>query len=87
MVTYPKITSVVPEGKKHLIVTFSNGVQKWYDCSPLLDSPVFAPLQNEWLFKSVQVDSGGYGISWNEEIDLSESELWENGQAYPASDK
>lgn len=87
MATYPKITNVMPDEKNHLIVTFSNGVRKRYDCTPLLDSPVFAPLRNEWLFKAVQVDSGGYGISWNEEIDLSESELWEKGHAYPASDK
>ena len=31
------------------------------------------------LFEQVQVDSGGYGISWNDDIDLSCNELWENG--------
>ena len=31
------------------------------------------------LFEQVKVDKGGYGISWNGEIDLSCNELWENG--------
>ena len=34
---------------------------------------------NEILFSNVKVDVGGYGISWNEEIDLSCNELWERG--------
>jgi len=28
----------------------------------------------------VKVDAGGYGISWNDDIDLSEYELWTNGK-------
>jgi len=31
------------------------------------------------LFWNVKTDLGGYGISWNDEIDLSCDELWENG--------
>jgi len=30
------------------------------------------------LFKSVKLDQGGYGIIWDGEIDLSESELLVN---------
>ncbi len=41
---------------------------------------MFKPIQdNPSLFKNVCVDSGGIGISWNENIDISEYELWENG--------
>lgn len=36
--------------------------------------------KNEAFFKSVKVDSGGYGVSWNDDIDLSEYELWVNGK-------
>lgn len=32
------------------------------------------------LFEQVKVDAGGYGISWNDEIDLSCNELYENGE-------
>ena len=34
------------------------------------------------LFHRVKVDIGGYGISWNDEIDLSCDELWDNGVSY-----
>ncbi|SJM91692.1 conserved hypothetical protein [Crenothrix polyspora] len=47
---------------------------------PLLDKAMFSPLKNVTLFKSVQVDVGGYAIIWNENIDISEYELWKNGQ-------
>jgi hypothetical protein len=40
---------------------------------------MFQLLKNDAFFKSVKVDAGGYGISWSDEIDLSEHELWTNG--------
>jgi hypothetical protein len=77
--TSPKILSVQPlEGKK-LLVKFVNGVEKIYDCAPLFRFEVFQLLNNEAFFKSVKVDAGGYGISWNDDVDLSEYELWTNG--------
>ncbi|MFH1613200.1 MAG: DUF2442 domain-containing protein [bacterium] len=80
MQIYPKVKSVAPLEDRCLLVIFDNGIRKLYNCKPLLKTEIFAFLENEWLFKSVQVDIGGYGISWGEEIDLSESELWKNGQ-------
>jgi hypothetical protein len=79
MHTYPKVKSVQPQANKRLLVTFDNGTRKVYDCNPLLDSDVFAPLQEDWLFRTVHADAGGYGISRTDELDLSEAELWENG--------
>jgi hypothetical protein len=77
---YPRVSAVVASTDKSLLVTFDNGVCKRYDCSPLLTTEAFRPLAQNWLFRLVHVDTGGYGVSWNEEIDLSESELWEHGQ-------
>jgi len=79
--TYPRISKVMPRHGKTLLVTFENGEQKVYDCTPLLKSEVFRPLQNETLFRCAHVDSNGYGIIWNDDIDLAESELWLNGRA------
>lgn len=62
-------------------MTFVNGRCRIYDCTPLLREASFRPLDQEGLFSSVQADPGGYGVSWNEEIDLSEAELWEHGVA------
>ena len=39
----------------------------------------FKLLKDESLFRSVEVDQGGYGIIWNDDLDLSCDELWENG--------
>lgn len=76
---YPKVKSVQPLKGRHLLVTFCNGVQKIYDCTPLIEEEAFKPLNNEALFKTVKADKSGYGISWDDEIDLSESELWIHG--------
>jgi hypothetical protein len=39
----------------------------------------FSALENPELFEAVEVDTGGYGIIWNDDIDLSCDELWDNG--------
>lgn len=75
----PKILSVESLENKKLLVKFVNGVEKIYDCTPLLSREMFEVLNNDAFFKSVKVDSGGYGISWNDDTDLSEYELWTNG--------
>ena len=48
---------------------------------PLFEKiPCFAVLKElPELFASVYVDVGGYGIVWNDALDLSCDELWENG--------
>lgn len=76
----PKIKEVKPLNDLVLLVRFDNNITKKYDVKPLLSRyPVFQNLQNPELFKQVAVDCGGYGIAWNEEIDLSEYEIWNNG--------
>jgi len=79
MNSYPKVKSVTIGAKKTIIVLFDNGISKIYDLKPLLDLDHFTALQNEGLFKTVKVDQGGHGISWNDQVDLSEAELWKNG--------
>lgn len=39
------------------------------------------------LFQQVKVDAGGYGISWNDEIDLASEELRLNGISVAIEDK
>ncbi|MCU0545116.1 MAG: DUF2442 domain-containing protein [Oscillatoriaceae cyanobacterium Prado104] len=45
----------------------------------MLENPIFAPLRNPGLFRNFTVESGGYALVWNEDIDISEYELWQNG--------
>jgi hypothetical protein len=76
----PKIRSVAPLADGRLLVCFKNGGEKIYNCKPLMTKPQFSPLKNPAFLRSVRVDSGGYGISWNDNTDLREYELWTNGQ-------
>ncbi len=64
-----------------LSVQFVEGITKIYDVKPLLSKwTAFKALQeNPKLFSDVEVDVGGYGIIWNDELDLSCDELFENG--------
>ena len=65
-----------------LYVQFSEGITKVYDVKPLFAKwAAFKRLEKEpELFDNVEVDTGGYGIVWNDELDLSCDELYENGQ-------
>ena len=63
-----------------LRTVFITGDIRIYDCKPLLNKDSFKPLKNENYFRTVKVDAGGYGIFWDDEIDIAESELWINGQ-------
>jgi hypothetical protein len=78
---FPKIEAVAPLPGRKLLVRFAGGEQKVYDCRSLVDQEPFSALRNESFFRQVKVDIGGYGISWSDSIDLSESELWLNGEA------
>ncbi len=75
-----KAVNALPDYK--LSVQFAEGVTKIYDVKPLFrkwDS--FRELSEDpALFSSVEVDTGGYGIVWNDEIDLSCDELFANGK-------
>jgi Protein of unknown function (DUF2442) len=62
-----------------LSVKFTNNELKKYDISKLLDNPMFSPLKNPVFFRNFTIEPGGYGLVWNEDIDISEYELWQNG--------
>ena len=64
------IIEVEFEDKKIRQYNIKNIINKWKD---------FKRLEDKDLFKKVKVDVGGHGISWNEDIDLSAEEIWENG--------
>ena len=75
----PRIKTAQAVGQTQLLVRFENGVEKIYDCGPILSRPQFNLLKTPAFFRAVRVDIGGYGVSWNDDIDLSEYELWTNG--------
>ena len=78
---FHKVATVKPLEKYSLLVYFQNGEQKKYNVSPLFERwQEFRALSSvQGLFEQVKVDAGGYGISWNDDIDLSCEELYQNG--------
>lgn len=75
-----KIKSATPLPDYKLSVQFSDGTIKIYDITKLFKYPLFKPLKaSQDLFNSVVVDKDGYGVIWNDDIDISCDELWENG--------
>lgn len=85
---FHRIKDVQPLPGYNLLVSFVSGEQKIYCVKPLFNkwesfkALVFIP----GLFEMVRVDTGGYGVSWNDEIDLSCNELYENGMEISISD-
>jgi hypothetical protein len=80
MMHAPRIRDVEPLPGHRLLVAFVNGDHRVYDCTPLLGLDSFRLLDEEAFFRSVTVDPGGYGVSWNDDADLSEYELWTEGE-------
>ena len=77
---FHKIKNVYPLPDYRLSVQFAEGCTKIYDVKPLFTQiPAFNDLTNSHLFSDVTVDVGGYGIVWNDDLDLSCDELWDNG--------
>lgn len=78
---FHKVKNVAPLKNYLLSVSFVEGITKVYDVKPLFKKwDVFNNLKKDNLFKKVKVDVGGYGISWNDEIDLSCDELFYEGK-------
>ncbi len=77
---FHKLKSVKPLENYILEVFFQDNTCKYYDVSRLFDKwQIFKELTINNLFQQVKVDKGGYGVSWNDEIDISCEELWNNG--------
>ncbi|OUD11685.1 DUF2442 domain-containing protein [Thioflexithrix psekupsensis] len=76
---YPKIKSALAIDDHTLLVEFSNAEKRQYDITKLLENKMFSPLKNPSFFKNFKVDSTGYAIIWNEDIDISKYEIWQHG--------
>jgi len=77
---FHKIKNIIPLDDMVLVVEFMSGEKKQYDVKLLMDKwSVFKDLEKNNVFKYAKVDVGGCGVIWNEYIDLSCNELWDNG--------
>ena len=78
---FHKIKDVTPLPEYLLSVQFAEGETRIYDVKPCIEKwkPFSAMTEDENLFFDVTVDAGGYGVVWNDVLDLSCEELWEYG--------
>lgn len=78
---FHKVKKVESLENYKLKVVFECNVIKYYDIKPLLEKRKgFEMLKEKKMFSKVYVDKGGYGISWNDKVDLSCEELWNSGK-------
>lgn len=78
---FHKVKSVNALENFRLSVQFAEGVTKIYDVSQLFKKwSAFRSLKDDPdLFNNIQVDVGGYGVIWNDDLDISCDELYANG--------
>jgi hypothetical protein len=79
---FHKIKTIKPLKDFIIEAEFKNGVKKIYDVKPLFkEIPSFKELKKSaGLFERAKVSSGGYGVIWNDKLDLACDEIWENGR-------
>ena len=79
---FHRFKSVVAGNEYTILVCFEDGAQRRYDVSQMFERfPVFLDLRKDGLFDRVRVDQGGYGISWNDDIDIACDELYFGGES------
>ena len=61
-------------------VLFMDGEKRRYDMALLFEKyPYMKALQDRRFFKTGKPDAGGYGIVWNDDVDISCEEIYYNG--------
>lgn len=80
---FHKVKAVNSLPGMQLSVQFAEGVTKLYNLQQIIEKyEQFKALEEDLnLFHNVKVDTGGYGIIWNDELDLSCDELFYNGES------
>ena len=75
------ITDVQPKDNLTILATFADGEIVSFDVKTMFEKhPVFQLLEGEELFHEVKVDGVGYGVYWNDEIDLSSDGIYLRGE-------
>lgn len=70
----PRVKKVSVTGNYQLNLVFTNGEQKIYDCSNLLDFGIFKELKNKHYFNQVRVIDGT--VAWPNEQDICPDTLY-----------
>lgn len=75
-----RAVKVKPMKNYLLLVEFSDGDKRIYNCYPLLQYPLFSRLKEEACFRSVRVDEMGV-VCWDDATDIPPDELYNNSES------
>lgn len=76
-----KVVDVKPLPDYKLALSFSNGVSKLYDVTPLLELPVFQVLKDVKIFNQVDIDFDT--VTWCDgDVDIAPETLFKDGTEY-----
>lgn len=78
---FVKITSLATLPDYILLVGFSTDEYKKFDIKPLIKKypPFKALVETTGLYEMAKIDMGGYGVVWNDFLDLSADGIYEQG--------
>ena len=71
-----QVITAVPIDERRIRVSFENGVEGVFDCSPYMSDRYWASLNNPVFFRQVRVDCGT--LCWPNDIDIDPEEVWED---------
>ncbi len=74
----PRVRSVIPEDSYRLRIEFTNGEERLYDCSQLLDFGVFSELRNPAYFRQARAAYGT--VVWPHGQDICPDTLYEESR-------
>ena len=75
------ITKIKTLNNMEFEATVSDGEVVLFDVKTLLEKyPVFHQLEDECLFNQLKIDGIGYGVSWNDELDLASEGIYSRGK-------
>lgn len=78
---FRKIRKLIPLKNYLILALFDDGEWRKYDLKPLMEKyPQFRKLEDESLHLSAKIDLDGFGIAWNEELDLSAQSIYLDGE-------
>ncbi len=81
---FHKITSLQTKENYILIAGFANNKVKKFDLKPYIDKyePFKQFIAQPNLFEKAKIDIGGYGVVWNDNLDISADGIYEKGVDY-----
>ena len=82
-----RVETVIPLSGLNVLVFFRDGALRKIDLKPFLEHDrKFKPLLHQaGLFGMVQVQAGGHGITWGEDLDIADAALYQAGKDVPLS--